>query len=146
MTGQPAPGSVSTFFFDVASLNVSDPGNPSTFVIEASSPWSVQISLAFSGPGAAWLIGLPLTLAYQLRAESMGPGAEVILGTDVFNTNPGQLMYGPGNPAHIPNINVAANTLPAGAYKLVATVTSTAGGGPPPGIAGYVEGPILQII
>ena len=75
---------------------------------------------------------MPVKWEFVLRAESMGPGSEKVLGTVVGSTNAGQLKYGTGYPAPVPTINVAAGDLPPGVYKLRLIVVDNTGNYPLP--------------
>lgn len=140
MTGQPAPGSNPWITFDVTGLAVTEGGLPSSLVIEATRAWEVAAQFEFAGMLAPWIVSLGAPWNFRLLAESMGPGPDRVLGTLPGVTVLGTTAY--GSPAT--TINVAAGTLPIGVYKLVGTVTVT--GTPPPAIAGYFEGPIVQIV
>jgi hypothetical protein len=75
----------------------------------------------------------------QYKAESIGTGFEGTIGTVNVATVPAQLTYN----GAATRFNIAANTGPtAGTFKLVATVRCLHAGF----IAGYVEGPIIQVI
>lgn len=144
MAGQPAPGTNIFITFDCFDMTVAEPGLPATTIIQLNQAWQATISFRFAELFAPWLVSLPVTWVYTLRAESLGPGPEVAFPSLSGATNPGQLAYGLGNPAPVPTINVPAGALPVGVYKLVGTVTFA--GAPPPPMAGYHEGPIIQII
>lgn len=144
MPGQPERDTNNWIWFDVIELVVQETGLPATTVIEEDKDWEVQVRFEFGGMLAPWIVSLPVEWEFSVMAESMGEGPEVTLGTRPGNTNAGQLVYGPGNPPPVPTISVPASTLSPGAYKLVGTVTIR--GNPPPPIAGYAEGPIVQII
>ena len=150
MAGQPKPGSNVFITFDCTSLTVRElgpippPPLPETTVIEEGRSWQVRTSFEFGGMFAPWLVSLRLPVKFCALAESMGPGPEKELGCITINTQPSQLKYGPGLPGTDPTITVPAGTLGPGIYKLVGVVTFP--GSPPPPMAGYFEGPIIQII
>ncbi len=142
MPGQPAPGSNPIITFDVFDQIVQEPGLPSTVIIEQNKNWQVKARFKFDGLFANWIVGLPVKWEFSVKAESMGPGPERNFGPVTGTTNAGQREYGPGKPGPVPTVNISAGELPPGAYKLVCTVTFK--GSPP--MAGYHEGPIIQII
>jgi hypothetical protein len=147
MPGQPAPGSNPFITFDCNQIIVRELGPlalPETTVIEETRSWQVSVRFQFAGIFAPWLVNLNLPVRVTLRAESMGPGAEQVLGDITISTQAGQLVYGPGLPGTDPTITVPAGTLLQGVYKLVAVVTFP--GTPPPPMAGFMEGPIIQVI
>jgi hypothetical protein len=82
-----------------------------------------------------------------VRVESLGGGFEGDIGTFAGNLAAGQLSYGPGQPAPIPQVSITAGggagQLDIGVYKLVAVVTFS---NPALPLVGYSEGPIVQIV
>lgn len=147
MPGQPARDSNPFLWFDVTGLTVVELGPPpvlpETTVIQANQACQVRGSFEFGGWFADWLVSLPVKWKFSVKAESMGPEPELLLGEMIGTTNAGQLGYGPGLAAPHPAVTVPAGTLPPGVYKLVGTVAFQ--GTPPPPMAGYFEGPILQV-
>jgi hypothetical protein len=93
---------------------------------------------------APWLVSLRLPVKVCVKAESIGPGDEKDLGCITINTIPGQLEYGPDLPGTDPTITIPGGTLGEGIYKLVGVATFP--GEPPPPMAGYFEGPVIQVI
>ena len=147
MAGQPSHGSNPWITFEVTDLFVKELGPlalPETTVIEAGRTWQVGCKFDFQGAAAPFLVGLGMTVNFQVRYESLGSGPEDTLGPMSLTTQVGQLAYGPGLPGTDPVITVTGGTLPPGVYKLTGVVTF--GGSPPPPMAGYIDGPIIQII
>lgn len=123
--------------FDVTNLTVVDSGQTPNLVIGRTEAFSVTVDFKFGGLLASWLMGLGVNCAVRVKYESLGEGPEGTWG-------PATVITVAGQPAYTGTINVPANHFAAGeegAYKLVGTVTVP--GSP---IAGYFEGPILQII
>ncbi len=134
MAGQPQPGSNPWITFDVTNLTISEPGLPPSTVIESTNPFAVNIDFEFAGMLAPWLVSLGFNVDLRVRFESLGTGPEVTSGPTPVVTAGGTLNYSG-------TVNVAPGTLSPGAYKVVGTAIVP--GSP---IAGYFEGPILQII
>lgn len=118
---------------------VVDPDQPPSNVIKATDPFTIQVEVHLFNVGA-------LGGAFNLTvfAESMGPQPEVSLGSVNVNVAAG-VPPGPSpSKTYTGNINVVAGTLPPGVYKLVSVLTHS-NLGVPTGIAGFEEGPTIQV-
>lgn len=142
MPGQP-DGSAS-LSFDVTACHILDPLNTPNTIVDHNQSFQVIPDFAFGGSWANFIVSLGLTLNVYVRAESIGPGSEIQLGSTTVTTLAGKTQYGNAFPAPKPTINVPPNTLAPGVYKLVAAVT-VSGTNPPP-IAGFHEGPMIQVL
>ena len=135
MAGQPQPGTNSWITFDVTDCSVHDPaGGLPTTVIQSNHPFHVHVDFEFAGMLANWLVGLGFSCQVSTRLESMGAGPEVNFGPVTVMTSAGNLNYAG-------TVSIPANLLQPGAYKLLCTVVVP--GSP---IAGYIEGPIVQLV
>lgn len=111
---------------------------PPEKIIRENDPWAVKANWHIQGPvapivGGDWKV--------SVYAESMGPGAEANLGSQNVAVNSAP----PPSPRnYTATINVPAGTLPAGVYRLV-TVLNYSNLGVPQEIAGFAEGPFVQI-
>jgi hypothetical protein len=105
--------------------------NPNN-ILDGTLANSVRVDWAFSGPGAMFLG--PTTFTASLYADPVGPGANVLVGSVAV----------PGSGPYTASIPVAPGSLAAGAYRLTALVTNALGATPTP-IAGFVDGPIIQV-
>jgi hypothetical protein len=111
---------------------------PPTTIIRVTDDWGVHVEWYIDGPAAPLLGGEWTVTVY---AESIGAGPEMQLGNKVVDLDT-QLPAPPRN--YEATINVVAGTLPAGVYRLV-SVLNYANMGVPLEIAGFVEGPLVQI-
>lgn len=142
MPGQPQAAPFLTF--DVTAMDVTETGATSLVpftIIPRNTSFQVSTRFVFGGGFATWLVSLGLTWFANFYVESMGPGFEGSLGNTSGTLVSGQLNYGLPETA----VTVAGIANP-GTYKLTCAITiGTGGGGPPSPIAGFVEGPIIQI-
>ena len=129
-------------------LQVLDPGGAPNTIIRTVDPFTVRIRFAVDQPGASLLGGEWLVSAY---AESVGPGQEKQIGATVAKAVSAGTPGGP--PARLEyqvDVQVPAGALDdegpnsSGVYKLAAIVTHQNFGGPTV-LAGFVEGPIVQL-
>ena len=132
MAGQPKLSPFLTF--DVNSFSITDPGFLDVTVIESTVPFSLNVGFVFGGSFAHFLLGLGLNCNVTVGFESLGAGPEGTLGPLVVTTNVVDLIY-------TGIIPVAPGTLTAGSYRLVGNVVI-----PGSGIAGFIDGNILEII
>lgn len=132
MAGQPSDT------FNVFNLRVVEisPGEPPSNIINQGQTVRASVDFRFFGFWANWLVSQNLTYVVRLSLESIGSGPEFTFVSDTGTTSAGQLNY-------TESIQGQVN-LPPGVYKTVATVTFP--GSPPAPIAGYDEGPILQVV
>ena len=137
MPGQPQPGTNPWITFDVTNLTVTEAGDPSNLVIETNRPFDVNVSFVFGGSLADWIVSMGLNCDLEVTAERLGPGVDHAHSIVTPPTVVGTLNY-------TETVNIPAGALPVGRYKIVGAVTVQ--GAPPPPMAGYVEGPIIQII
>lgn len=118
---------------------VLDPGfTPSTIIrrnqtCRLRTNWHINGLLAL-GLGGSWTV--------KAFLESMGPGAEVQVGSETIPLSAGTPSA--DRKDFKSEIVVAAGSMPAGVYKLVVAITYTEPGGTPGPLAAYQEGPILQ--
>lgn len=134
MAGQPAPNSNPWFWFECGKIEIQEPGLPPTTIIEADKDFEVKVEFEFGGMLAPWIMGLGAQCDVHARYESLGQGPEGSLGPVTVTTIAGQLNYRG-------KISVPAGTVPVGTYKTTGTVLVK--NSP---VAGYIDGPILQII
>jgi len=134
MAGQPQPGSNPWLTFDVTNLTFSAPGLPPTTILEEDETFEATVEFEFAGMLAPWIMGMGAQCDVHVRYESLGQGPEGSLGPVTVTTTAGQLNY-------TGTINVPAGTVPQGTYKTMGTVLVK--NSP---VAGYTDGPILQII
>lgn len=142
MSGQPQGE------FDVTNLQVLEPppNELPSLIIPHTQQFLVLVD--FQGKGKIWnWMDTSLFSPYLVTVyvKSVGAGYEGILGTVTGNLNGAGYYSIPipisgGIPSGPP---MPSGALPAGAYKLVATVHFPPPG--PPHFSGYYEGPILQI-
>jgi hypothetical protein len=130
------------------SLQVLDPGGAPNTIIKTTDAFTVRLRFAVDQPGASLLGGQWLVRAY---AESVGPGQEQQIGNTVAqNVSAGVPGGPPARLEYTVDVNVPAGTLDdegaasSGVYKLAAIVTHQNFGGPTV-LAGFVEGPIVQL-
>jgi hypothetical protein len=112
-------------------------------VLDTGESFSIQIDWAISGGSAPLLAG---TWTVRAFAESVGPGPEVLLGTASVALA-GPLSFS----ATIPIPAPAGNQLPSGpppisgVYKIVTVITHTNAFGAATEMAGFEEGPVIQM-
>ncbi len=142
MAGQPQAPPFLTF--DVRSMDVTETGATSLepfTIIPRNTAFQISTEFVFGGGFATWLVSLGLTWFAKFYVESIGPGYEGELGSSAGTTVAGQLSYGLTATA----LSVAGIADP-GTYKLTCAITiGTGAAGPPAPIAGFVEGPMIQI-
>jgi hypothetical protein len=119
---------------------VLDPDLNPNNILEAALGGSVRVDWSFAGPLTVFL---PLTtFTVNIYAESVGPGPELMVGSVPVS----------GAAPPTATVPIPAGSLPAqgpgvsGVYKLTAVITNfiTSSGVPTP-LAGFVEGPIVQV-
>jgi hypothetical protein len=134
---------------DGPDVTVLDPGGAPETIIDTDDTFTIQVRWSVEEPGAAVLGGRWLVRAY---AESIGPGQEQQLGqtrrVNVANFTP---IATPPARGYEANVDVPAGTLDAesaassGVYKLAVIVTHENPNGSPTELAGFSEGPIVQM-
>ena len=131
-------------------VRVLDPGGAPETIIDTDDTFTVQVRWSVEEPGAAVLGGRWLVRSY---AESIGPGQEQQLGQTRF-INVGNFTPIAGPPAargYEANVAVPAGTLAAesatssGVYKLAVIVTHENPNGSATELAGFSEGPVIQM-
>lgn len=110
-------------------------------IINAPLGGSVQVDWSFNGPSSGILPQLTFTVT--VYADPVGPGTNVVAGSATVGPNdPGpnytvNIPLETGNPA-------APNFLAPDAYRLTTLITTVLGG-VSFNIAGFVDGPIIQV-
>jgi hypothetical protein len=129
------------------SVQVLDPGGAPNTILVKTDPFGIRVRWSIDQPGASLLGGQWLLRAY---AESVGPGQEQLL-TPPLPINVSAGTPAPGRLDYQADITVPPNTLlseqdpnSSGVYKLVVVVTHQNFGGPTV-LAGFSEGPVIQI-
>ena len=130
-------------------VTVLDPGGAPETIIDTDDTFEIQVRWSVEEPGAAVLGGRWLVRAY---AESIGPGQEQQLGqTRRVNVGNFAPIGPPAARAYEANVAVPAGSLDAetatssGVYKLAVIVTHENPNGSPTELAGFSEGPIIQM-
>jgi len=119
---------------------VLDPDNTPNNVLDVLQGGSFQVNWSFSGP-ATPLLALAEFLV-QLYADPVGPETNQLIGEVV--------VPGAGAGPYETIIPIPTSTSPTpgilgvGAYRLTTLITSTEGGVSTP-VAGFVDGPIIQV-
>lgn len=131
-------------------VRVLDPGGAPATIIDTDDTPTIRVRWSVEEPGAAVLGGRWLVRAY---AESIGPGQEQQLGStrfvSVVNFTP--ILGPPLARGYEANVDVPAGTLDAesatssGVYKLAVIVTHENPNGSPTELAGFSEGPVIQM-
>jgi len=89
-------------------------------------------------------VSLAIPWTMTIKAESLGPEPEVVLGSIAGKTKAGQLAYGQGPVGpDVPTLAVPAGALVPGVYTILAIVTF--GGAPPAPIVGYNRDLVVQV-
>ena len=120
---------------------VKDPNgvDPAT-IIQFDHDFAIEVDVILDGRAAPYLCG---QFVIKTFAESIGPGNEKQIGaTQTVSLDTVPVLPTPRH--YTATINVTAQTLAPGAYRLV-TLLTYQNGGTPLEIAGHVEGPIIQI-
>jgi hypothetical protein len=123
---------------------VQDPDGTPNNIIDKNLGATVQVGWSFTGSGAASLPPL-FTFTVTLYADPVGPGGNVTLGP---NTVAGTAtLPSPPNPPYSYSTSIAIpTTFATGAYRLTAVITAaTTVGGVSVPLAGFVDGPIIQV-
>lgn len=135
---QPQPAGV---FGDIDACQViENTGGAPSLIIRTDSAWRVRLQFHINGPLALGLAG-----QWEVRSfvESIGNGFEGQVGSVIVPLGAGVFV-----PADRKNytaeVAVPAGTVPAGAYKLVTTVTYRQPDGTLGPLAGYCEERMLQ--
>jgi hypothetical protein len=120
---------------------VLDPGANANTIIE--HPLGATVTTDWSFTGLLTILLPNMQFAVSVYAESIGEGPEVLVGTvSVAGTAvppPAQVAIAPASTLLLP-----PGPGISGVYKLTTVVTSTLLGTPFP-VAGFVEGPIVQV-
>lgn len=129
--------------------SVLDHDNTPNMILDVALGGSVQVDWTFAGPGMLLLGGMTFTVTTY--ADSVETPAVVSLGPfNVLGTLPAGSPPAPANYSQsipIPANPTNASTpglLQVGAWRLTTLITVTFGGGSVP-IAGFVDGPIIQV-
>jgi len=131
-------------------ISVVDPDGTPNNILQKDLANSCTVSWSFTGGGSAFLN--PSTFTVDLYAESIGPGPERRLGSvSVSGASPGHnytvtipippnslLADGEGG------LGIPVPPGASGVYKLVAVINNAVGGARDK-LAGFAEGPIIEI-
>lgn len=116
------------------------PGAPPSTIIRTDQDWSVHISWQTTGVCTGMITGKWHLHCYL---ESMGPGPDY----DLIDPADHKIPLTPG-PSPIPykaHFDVKKGKVAPGLYRLVASLTYVEPTGSPGPMAGFVEGPMLQV-
>lgn len=114
-------------------------GTPNN-ILDVLQGGSVQVDWSFSGPGTGLLNLAEFTV--QLFADPVGPAPNLQVGAV---TVPGTInAFPPAATSYTAAIAIPPGVLAVGAYRLTTLITSDEGGVSLP-IAGFVDGPIIQV-
>jgi hypothetical protein len=121
---------------------VADPDGTPNNILAFEDGGKVTVAWSFSGVGLGFLTTAHFSV--QLWADPIGTGVNTLVG-GVAVTVPGTVTVVPPAPQpYHATITIAPSSLPVGAYRLTALITTTNGGFSIP-IAGFVDGPIIQV-
>jgi len=119
---------------------VQDPDGTPNNILDVTVGGSVVVDWSFQGVGIALLDLAEFTV--ELYADPVGPASNVLVGTAVV---PGTITVPPTGPnPYTATIPIPAGFLAVGAYRLTTLITCSEGGFSAP-IAGFVDGPIIQV-
>jgi hypothetical protein len=124
---------------------VLDPDGTPNNILSFAQGGSVQVDWSFSGAGTPILSALTFTVS--LYADPVGPGANTLVGTPSSVLGTATLPSPPNPPfSYSAPIPIVPSSLAVGAYRLTTLITTvvTATGASMP-IAGFVDGPIIQV-
>lgn len=125
----------------ITDIAVFGPGpNPDT-IIKQGEAFTLQVTVNFSGPGAAALMPLNLPVTVTFYAESYGPGAEIELGSATLNTTGSTLSY--NLTASIPA--AVSSALDAEKVYKIAAVLRVGSPAFPALVNGFSEGLTMQV-
>ncbi len=125
------------------SIEVLDTGrNPST-IIRVGDLWYMHVKWTITGP---WVPTVNGTWFVSVLEESMGLGPEgALVNAEPVPVDSVPLTPNPFTRIYEHYFPIPATALPAGAYKLVTTLTLKESGGLPIPMAAFCEGPIVQM-
>lgn len=121
---------------------VTDPDGTPNNILDVTLGGTVTIDWSFSGP-AIGLLDLA-EFSVQLWADPVGLGSNTLVGGAAIVVPGTVTVVPPAAQSYEAVITIAPNELPVGAYRLTTLITCDEGGISVP-IAGFVEGPILQV-
>lgn len=104
--------------------------------IEADMDFEASVDFSVPAKDSSAVQGLEYVIS--LHAESLGSNPNRMLGTRQGTLSAGRIGYA----APDTTINVEAGTLQPGPYRLASTLVIKDS----PPLAGYIEGPIIQVI
>jgi hypothetical protein len=109
-------------------------------LIRSDQEWYIEVNWRMEHTLVAWLAG-----EFQLKAylESMGPGAEYAITGPTLGTLSVPLLPGPAR-EYTAKIEFNPGDVSPGVYKLVTALQLYQVGLPKP-VAGFVEGPVIEI-
>ncbi len=88
-----AQSNVAPIDFKISNLSVSSLGPDPDSILKLDEAFELSVDLEFVGSGAAALVAAELPVKVTFYAESIGPGAEVTLGSTTIETKCNQLKY-----------------------------------------------------
>ena len=136
-----APGSI--FLDGTITASVHEHGNPApTFIVKTTDSWAVNINWTNTGDLTPMVGG---TYDLHLLLERMGPGPDFDLTDPFLPDHRVPLTPGPAPVNYFRHVDVAANVVPAGVYKLVVLIRYFDLTGQPGPVAAYEEiSPLIQ--
>jgi hypothetical protein len=146
MAGQPQPGAMTPYTFDVSNLTIFESGTtqPPTTIVDKGDNISITATCVFGGAGAAGIVALlaaaGVGLRMSVKVEGWGNEPEGEFPPVTVPLAAGVTTYSVPLAHSMP-----ASFMTPGLYELKAAVTLT-GVGATLGIAGYNSIPTLQVI
>jgi hypothetical protein len=122
---------------------VLDPDLNPNNILQENLGGSCRVDWSFTGPATPFLD--PTTFTVSLYAEAIGPGPDMLVGS--VNV-PGSAHTPPWN--YTTNVAIPPNSLPAtgpnasGVYRLTTVITNSIGGQRDQ-LAGFVDGPVIEM-
>jgi len=116
-----------------------DPGTPQT-IIEKDNPWHVIVNWNLTGPMAPFMAGEFIVKTYL--EDIAGTSFSGQIGP-TMTVNLNEAPPAP-NRAYHRDFTIGASTIPVGVYRLT-TILTYNNMGVPLELAGFVEGPLVQI-
>ncbi len=111
-------------------------------IVRQDKPFSLQVSVEFSGSGAIALMPLAITIRIDFFAKALGTAETVELGTAKLTTQKGQYLYTPT--LKLPKPAVKSGLLPETLYTITGVMRV---GAPeePSLINGYIDNLTIEV-